>query len=83
LLPTLALLVLAQSFSSMPLLLLGMALGGIAAALGYRGSLQVVNEIAPAVLSRLSTPVAASSVFAVTIALFVVTAILTSRKFTS
>jgi hypothetical protein len=75
--------------------------------LGYRGSLQVVNEIAPAdrraevisaylvccyvgnsvpvigvgVLSQLSTPIAASSAFAITIALFAVTAILTGRKF--
>jgi MFS family permease len=47
LLPSLALLVLAQSMASMPLLLLGTAVSGTAAALGYRGSLQVVNEIAP------------------------------------
>ena len=31
----------------MPLLLAGAALGGGAAALGYRGSLQIVNQIAP------------------------------------
>ena len=48
LIPSLLLLVVAQAFASMPLLLAGTALGGIAAALGYRGSLQVVNEIAPA-----------------------------------
>jgi predicted MFS family arabinose efflux permease len=48
LLPSLLLLVLAQAMASMPLLLAGTAVGGIAAALGYRGSLQVVNEIAPA-----------------------------------
>jgi len=47
LLPSLALLVLAQSMASLPILLLGTALSGTAAALGYRGSLQVVNEIAP------------------------------------
>jgi MFS family permease len=47
LIPSLALLVVAQAGASMPLLLAGTALGGAAAALGYRGSLQVVNEIAP------------------------------------
>ena len=31
----------------MPLLLIGTALAGVTMALGYRGSLQVVNEIAP------------------------------------
>ena len=33
---------------SLPLLLIGAAVGGAAAALGYRGSLQLVNTIAPA-----------------------------------
>lgn len=47
LLPSLALLVLAQADASMPLLLAGTALSGVAAALGYRGSLQVVNEVTP------------------------------------
>jgi MFS family permease len=47
LLPTMVLLVLAQAKASMPLLVADMALAGVAAALGYRGSLQVVNEIAP------------------------------------
>ena len=47
LLPSLLLLVLAQALASLPLLLAGTAVGGVAAALGYRGSLQVVNEIAP------------------------------------
>jgi MFS family permease len=47
LLPSVLLLVLAQSLKSMPILLIGTAVGGMAAALGYRGSLQVVNEIAP------------------------------------
>jgi hypothetical protein len=109
LLPSLALLVLAQSFSSMPLLLFGTAFGGVAAALGYRGSLQVVNEIAPGeqraevissfllccyvgnsvpvigvgVVSQLSTPVAASSAFAVTISLFALVALLAGRKLAS
>ncbi len=45
--PGLCLLVLSQTFGSIGLLLAGTALGGVAAALSYRGSLQVVNEIAP------------------------------------
>ena len=48
LVPTLALLIAAQAKGSLPLLLLGTALSGISGALGYRGSLQVVNQIAPA-----------------------------------
>jgi MFS family permease len=48
LLPSLAALVLAEALGSMPILLTGTALSGISAALGYRGSLQVVNQIAPA-----------------------------------
>ena len=47
LVPSLALLIAAQAQESMPLLLLGTALSGISGALGYRGSLQVVNQIAP------------------------------------
>lgn len=47
LLPSLALLVAAQTMRSMPLLLLATACGGVSAALGYRGSLAVVNRIAP------------------------------------
>ncbi len=47
LLPGLAALALAQNIRSLPVLIAGTALGGVAAALGYRGSLQVVNEIAP------------------------------------
>ena len=46
--PSVALLVLAQTFSSMPLLLIGTACSGAAAALGYRCSLAVINDIAPA-----------------------------------
>jgi MFS family permease len=45
--PSLMLLVAAQLLRSMPLLLLATMLGGISAALGYRGSLEVVNRIAP------------------------------------
>jgi MFS family permease len=46
--PALALLVLAQSQQSLALLMLGTTSGGIALALGYRGSLEIVNTIAPA-----------------------------------
>ena len=48
LIPALALLVVASDAPSLPLLLIGAAVGGAAAALGYRGSLQIVNTIAPA-----------------------------------
>jgi MFS family permease len=48
LLPSLVLLIVAQAQGSLPLLLLGTTLSGISGALGYRGSLQVVNQIAPA-----------------------------------
>lgn len=47
LLPSLLLLVLAQAETSLALLLTGTAVGGVATSLCYRGSLQVVNEIAP------------------------------------
>jgi MFS family permease len=47
LLPAVALVVSAQAATSMPLLLCATALAGIAMGFGYRGSLQVVNEIAP------------------------------------
>jgi MFS family permease len=45
--PALALLVLAQSQQSLALLMLGTTSGGIALALGYRGSLEIVNGLAP------------------------------------
>jgi MFS family permease len=45
--PGSALLVTAELVRSMPLLVAASALAGIAAALGYRGSLAVVNGIAP------------------------------------
>lgn len=45
--PSIEVLVAAQLLKSMPLLLIAAALGGISAALGYRGSLEVVNSIAP------------------------------------
>ena len=47
LIPSLVLLVVAFQSHSLPLLISGAALGGGAAALGYRGSLQIVNQIAP------------------------------------
>jgi predicted MFS family arabinose efflux permease len=46
--PAVWLLVGAQMARSLPLLLVAAALGGIAGGLGYRGSLEVVNRIAPA-----------------------------------
>ena len=45
--PGLGLLVAAQLAGSLPLLVLATAVAGAAAALGYRGSLEVVNRIAP------------------------------------
>ncbi|MBV9018643.1 MAG: MFS transporter, partial [Alphaproteobacteria bacterium] len=45
--PSLALLIAAELARSMLLLVAASALAGIAAALGYRGSLAVVNRIAP------------------------------------
>jgi MFS family permease len=48
LLVSLVVLALADALRSFPLLLVGTALVGLASAVGYRGSLQVVNEIAPA-----------------------------------
>jgi MFS family permease len=47
LLPAVALVAAAQAAKSMPVLLVATALAGVALALGYRGSLQVVNDIAP------------------------------------
>jgi MFS family permease len=46
-LPSVALLVSAQIAASMPIMIAATAACGIAAGLGYRGSLQVVNQIAP------------------------------------
>ncbi|AZO12236.1 MULTISPECIES: MFS transporter [unclassified Mesorhizobium] len=45
--PTVALIVAAQVFASMAIMIVATALCGVAAALGYRGGLQVVNQIAP------------------------------------
>ncbi|MER8830860.1 MFS transporter [Mesorhizobium sp. M0938] len=46
--PTVALIVAAQVFASMAIMTAATAFCGVAAALGYRGGLQVVNQIAPA-----------------------------------
>jgi hypothetical protein len=48
LLPSVGLLLLAQIQASITALFIGSAAGGIALALGYRGTLQVVNAMAPA-----------------------------------
>ena len=48
LLPSVWLLVGAEVAQSLPLLLASAALGGITGGLGYRGSLEVINRIAPA-----------------------------------
>ncbi|ESZ52292.1 MFS transporter [Mesorhizobium sp. RSR565B] len=46
--PAVGLMVAAQFFASMSLMVAATAVCGVAAALGYRGGLQVVNQIAPA-----------------------------------
>ncbi|TRC78829.1 MFS transporter [Mesorhizobium sp. WSM4307] len=46
--PTAALIVAAQFFASMATMIVATAFCGVAAALGYRGGLQVVNQLAPA-----------------------------------
>jgi MFS family permease len=46
--PSVGLVVAAQVFASLALMLAGTALCGVASGLGYRGSLQVINQIAPA-----------------------------------
>ncbi|RWQ38010.1 MAG: MFS transporter [Mesorhizobium sp.] len=46
--PTVVLVVAAQVFASMAIMIAATAFCGVAAALGYRGGLQVVNQIAPA-----------------------------------
>jgi MFS family permease len=48
LLPSVWLLVVAEIIQSLPLLLFAAALGGVSGGLGYRGSLEVINRIAPA-----------------------------------
>jgi MFS family permease len=103
----LALLVAAQAGRSVPVLLFGTVASGISSALGYRGSLQVVNEIAPSdrraemvstyfvvgfagnalsvigvgVISSFASPLIASIVFAVTIAVFAGVALIIARRY--
>jgi MFS family permease len=107
LLPSLLLLVAAQAFRSMPILLVGTALSGVSGALGYRGSLQIVNQIAPpdrraevvssylvacfagnslpvigvGVLTTLAGSLVAAEVFAATIAVFTLIAIVMGVKY--
>jgi MFS family permease len=47
LIPSLVLLIMADIFASLPMLIADTALIGVAAGLGYRGSLQVISQIAP------------------------------------
>ena len=91
----------------MTIMIIATAACGFAAALGYRGSLQVVNQIAPAdrraevvsayliccflgnalpvigvgVISTLASPIAASIVFAATIAAFAVIALVFGSRY--
>jgi MFS family permease len=107
--PSVALLVAAQAEGSMTILLAGTLVSGASAALGYRGSLQVVNEIAPSdgraemvstyfvagfagnalpvigvgVISTVASPVIASIIFAVTIAVFAVVALIVAKQYLS
>lgn len=106
-LPSLALLVTAQLAGSLAVMIAATAICGVAAGLGYRGSLQVVNQIAPddrraevvsayficcflgnalpvigiGVLSTLISSTVASLVFAITIAVFAVVALVFGLKY--
>lgn len=106
-LPSLALLVTAQFAGSLGIMIAATAICGLAAGLGYRGSLQVVNQIAPddrraevvsayficcflgnalpvigiGVLSTLTSSTVASLVFATTIAVFAVVALVFGLKY--
>lgn len=105
--PSLALLVTAQLAGSLAVMIASTAICGVAAGLGYRGSLQVVNQIAPddrraevvsayficcflgnalpvigiGVLSTLISSTVASLVFAMTIAVFAVVALMFGLKY--
>jgi MFS family permease len=46
-LPTLALLMVAELFESLPALVAGTTIGGLALGIGYRGAIEVGNQIAP------------------------------------
>ena len=109
LVPAVALVVIAQAARSMPMLVVATALAGVAMAFGYRGSLQVVNEIAPderraevvssyfiacfvgnsvpvigvGLLSALTGALPASIVFACTLAVLAVAALVWRRRTTA
>jgi len=109
LVPAVALVVIVQAARSMPLLVVATALAGVAMAFGYRGSLQVVNEIAPderraevvssyfiacfvgnsvpvigvGLLSALTGALPASIVFACTLAVLAVAALIWRRRSTA
>ena len=106
-LPSLALLVTAQFAESLGVMIAATAICGVAAGLGYRGSLQVVNQIAPddrraevvsayficcflgnalpvigiGVLATLISSTVASLVFALTIAMFALVALVFGLKY--
>ncbi|MDN5005446.1 MFS transporter [Bradyrhizobium sp. GCM10027634] len=106
-LPSLALLVTAQFAESLAVMIVATATCGVAAGLGYRGSLQVVNQIAPddrraevvsayficcflgnalpvigiGVLSTVISSTVASLVFATTIAVFAMVALVFGLKY--
>lgn len=106
-LPSLVLLVIAQFAGSLGVMIAATATCGVAAGLGYRGSLQVVNQIAPndrraevvsayficcflgnalpvigiGVLSSLINSTVASLVFATTISVFAVVALVFGLKY--
>jgi MFS family permease len=108
-LPSVGLVVAAQVLASMAILIVATAVCGVAAGLGYRGSLQVVNEIAPqdrraevvssyfvcgfcgnalpvigiGIISTYAGSILASVVFAATITLFAIVALIFGLKYTS
>jgi Major Facilitator Superfamily len=105
--PSVALLLVAQVLGSLALLLTCTALGGASAALGFRGSLQVVNSLVPpdrraevvstyylvtfignslpvigvGIITATSNRLVANVVFAVTIAILAIIALLTGYKY--
>lgn len=107
LMPGVALLVLAELQVSLPILAVGTFFSGVSVALGFRGGLQVVNEIAPedrraelvssfyiagfsgnalpvigvGVLATLAGSMIAAIVFAATLAVLAMAALITSTKY--
>lgn len=106
LLPAVALVVGSEAEASLPLLLVATMLGAVTLALGYRGSLQIVNEIAPddrrgevvstyflacfvgnaipviglGILSTLTDRLVASVIFACTVAVLALAALVWQRR---